>query len=112
MHGAALRLLMNDEQRKITAEYGYLRSISYVEEFQGDDGAEEVRAESWTKVERHGEVESKILDDTKKFLKKKKDLKLDNLVENKEQLKKLLADTFPEAMIEDKLRKMKSTFKK
>jgi hypothetical protein len=70
MHGAALRLLMNDEQRKITAEYGYLRSISYVEEFQGDE-AEEVRAESWAKVERHGEVESKILDDTKLFLEEK-----------------------------------------
>jgi hypothetical protein len=86
MHGAALRLLMNDEQRKITAEYGYLRSISYVEEFEGD-GGEENRADSWTKVERHGEVESKILDDTKLFLDEKKSRKLHDVTENREELK-------------------------
>jgi hypothetical protein len=57
MHGAALRLLMNDEQRNLSAEFGYLRCISYVEDFQEKD-AEEVRGESWAKVERHGEKDS------------------------------------------------------
>jgi hypothetical protein len=58
---------MNDDQRKISAEYGYLRSVGYCEEFNRDNN-EELRAESWDKAERHGENEGKILDDAKLFL--------------------------------------------
>ena len=53
MHGAALRLLMDEDHRKIVAEYGYLRSVSYCEAFKVDS-EEERREDSWNKTEKHG----------------------------------------------------------
>ena len=40
MHGAALRLLMNEDHRNIVAEYGYRRSVAYCEEFKTDSEVE------------------------------------------------------------------------
>ena len=37
MHGVALRLLMNEDQRKIASEFGYLRSLGFCVEFKEDD---------------------------------------------------------------------------
>ena len=71
MHGAALRLLMDEDQRKIVAEYGYRRSVAYCEQFKRDS-EEELRGDSWNKVEKHGKDEIEILEGTRVFLKAKK----------------------------------------
>ena len=71
MHGAALRILMDEDQRKVVAEYGYRRSVAYCEKAETDSEKED-RAAVWNNAETHGKREVEILDGIEMFLNEKK----------------------------------------
>ena len=78
MHGVLLNLLMTEDQRRVSAEFGYRRSTAFCEAWKKDDMVEK-KEESWNKAEQHGLLEQEILDGMSRFLIVKKKFDKDTL---------------------------------